>query len=62
MQDVKYTNLEKQKLINVFNIEENIAKKIQEFAYNSSYKETDRQTYQSMEGLIHNLNTMHSRA
>ena len=62
MQDVKYTNLEKQKLINVFNIEENIAKKIQEFAYYSSYKETDSQTYQSMEGLIHNLNTMHSRA
>ena len=36
--------------------------KIQEFAYREAYKETDKQTYQAMEGLIHNLNTMHSRA
>ena len=45
-----------------FNIDEELARKIQDFAYNNAYKETDRQTYQSMEGFIHNLNTMHSRA
>lgn len=34
----------------------------QEFAVRHSRKETDRATYQAMEALIHNLNTMHSRA
>lgn len=33
-----------------------------EFATTSAYKETDQETYQAMEALIHNLNTMHSRA
>ena len=61
-QDQNYTETENKKLIEVFNIDTNIANKIQQFAYNESYKETDRQTYQSMEGFIHNLNTMHSRA
>ncbi len=37
-------------------------KKIQNFAYKASVKETDRATYQAMEALIHNLNTMNSRA
>ncbi len=37
-------------------------KKIQSFAYKTSVKETDRATYQAMEALIHNLNTMNSRA
>lgn len=27
-----------------------------------SFEQTDRDTYQAMEGLVHNLNTMHSRA
>ena len=58
--DYKYT--ERKKLINEFNIDEELARKIQDFAYNNAYKETDRQTYQSMDGFIHNLNTMHSRA
>lgn len=35
---------------------------IQNFAYKCSIKETDRATYQAMEALIHNLNTMNSRA
>lgn len=30
--------------------------------YQDSYRETERETYQAMEALIHNLNTMHSRA
>ncbi|WP_302826438.1 anaerobic ribonucleoside triphosphate reductase [Anaerofustis stercorihominis] len=32
------------------------------FTKKSSLKETDKATYQAMEALIHNLNTMHSRA
>jgi ribonucleoside-triphosphate reductase len=38
------------------------AKKIQSFAVKNAEKETDRATYQAMEALIHNLNTMNSRA
>ncbi len=37
-------------------------RKCQEFAHYRAVKETDRATYQAMEALIHNLNTMHSRA
>ena len=36
--------------------------KAQRFAREQTLKETDRLTYQAMEALIHNLNTMHSRA
>lgn len=38
------------------------AKRAQTFALRESEKETERATYQAMEALIHNLNTMHSRA
>ncbi len=37
-------------------------KRAQAFAHYRAVKETDRATYQAMEALIHNLNTMHSRA
>ena len=37
-------------------------RKAQDFAHYRAVKETDRATYQAMEALIHNLNTMHSRA
>ena len=37
-------------------------KKASDFAYRCAQKETDRATYQAMEALVHNLNTMHSRA
>lgn len=37
-------------------------RKAQTFAHYRAVKETDRATYQAMEALIHNLNTMHSRA
>lgn len=43
-------------------IDDSIIDKVQKFALDSSYKETDRATYQAMEALIHNLNTMNSRA
>ena len=42
--------------------EEAEIQKAQEFAHYRAVKETDRATYQAMEALIHNLNTMHSRA
>jgi len=35
---------------------------IQRFAYKMAKKETIKKTYQAMEGFLHNLNTMHSRA
>ena len=38
------------------------AEKIQKFAVKNAEKETNRATYQAMEALIHNLNTMNSRA
>jgi anaerobic ribonucleoside-triphosphate reductase len=36
--------------------------KVQKLAYKYALKETRRATYQAMEALVHNLNTMHSRA
>lgn len=57
-----YLNLEKEKLIETFNIDEELANNMQNFAFEESYRETDKKTYQSMEAFIHNLNTMHSRA
>ncbi len=38
------------------------AEKICDFAFKFSETETERSTFQAMEALIHNLNTMHSRA
>ncbi len=39
-----------------------IIHKCQRFALSDAIKTTERETYQAMESLIHNLNTMHSRA
>lgn len=39
-----------------------LTEKIQEFTRRYAVKETDRSCYQAMEALVHNLNTMHSRA
>ena len=36
--------------------------KIQKFVLRNTKKETERATFQAMEALVHNLNTMHSRA
>ncbi|MBP3319957.1 MAG: anaerobic ribonucleoside triphosphate reductase [Ruminiclostridium sp.] len=49
-------------LMETYGVDEALARKCQEFAHYRAVKETDRATYQSMEALIHNLNTMHSRA
>ncbi|MGO0907826.1 anaerobic ribonucleoside triphosphate reductase [Clostridioides difficile] len=60
--DELYLNSEKEKLRETFNIDEELINNMQNFAFEESYKETDKKTYQSMEAFIHNLNTMHSRA
>lgn len=39
-----------------------VYQKAKVFAEKKSYEETDKDTYQAMEALLHNLNTMHSRA
>ena len=45
-----------------FGHDEATLRRCQRFAHSRAVKETDRATYQAMEALIHNLNTMHSRA
>ena len=42
--------------------DEKTALKAQKFAKKYATKETDKSTYQAMQALVHNLNTMHSRA
>lgn len=42
--------------------DDEVIAKTQKFAFETSVNETDRATYQAMEALIHNLNTMNSRA
>mgnify|MGYP000923683927 FL=1 len=56
-----YQNIGKQVLSRIVP-EESTVQRIQSFAAKNAEKETDRNTYQAMEALIHNLNTMHSRA
>lgn len=43
-------------------VDEDTVEKALDFAQKSSTEETDRRTYQAMEAVIHNLNSMHSRA
>ena len=43
-------------------VKEDVWKKVKEFAAAHAHEETEKATYQAMEALIHNLNTMHSRA
>lgn len=55
--------LEKEKEILLENgIDEEQVIKIQQFVLQQTYTEVDQETYQAMESLIHNLNTMNSRA
>ncbi|MBE5761738.1 MAG: anaerobic ribonucleoside triphosphate reductase [Clostridiales bacterium] len=46
----------------LFGITGDMLTRVKDFAYNTAMQETDKTTYQAMEALIHNLNTMHSRA
>ncbi|MEG0090333.1 MAG: anaerobic ribonucleoside-triphosphate reductase, partial [Oscillospiraceae bacterium] len=59
--DEQYTRLELEELKKLFSTDEN-AVKAQNFALKITEQETDKATFQAMEALIHNLNTMHSRA
>ena len=54
-------DIEKKYLLKYFD-DEKMIDKAQRFAIKRALSETDRSTYQAMEALIHNLNTMHSRA
>ena len=45
-----------------YNIDTALARKLVDRASQRAYKKTNRDTQQAMEGFVHNLNTMHSRA
>ena len=45
-----------------YNMDAALARKLVDRASVRAYKKTDRDTKQAMEGFVHNLNTMHSRA
>ena len=59
--DAAYAAAEKELAENI-GIDITLYEKIQTFAIKKSTEQTDRDTYQAMEALLHNLNTMHSRA
>ncbi len=56
-----FSEAEKTELIAITGSEA-IAEKVQKFTLKLTKKETNRATYQAMEALVHNLNTMNSRA
>lgn len=60
-QDGGYRAAEKSALASM-NLTEQEIEKAQSFATKHAYQETDRATFQAMEALVHNLNTMNSRA
>ncbi len=60
--DNGYQEYEAKALAAEFKVSDDDIKKAQDFAVKKAVAETDRATYQAMEALVHNLNTMHSRA
>lgn len=60
--DGDYLTLERAALMGRYGICEERAVLFQSFAHRRAESETDRATYQAMEALLHNLNTMESRA
>ena len=60
LEDKAYLNKEKEILSQY--LEDALIKKIQSYTMKESYEETDKETYQAMEALVHNLNTMNSRS
>lgn len=60
--DNGYQQAEKEYLLPLLGNDEKLVEKIQDFTAKMSVIETDRATYQAMEALVHNLNTMNSRA
>ena len=59
--DNGFAELERKELVNITGSEK-IADTVQNFTLKLTKKETNRATYQAMEALVHNLNTMNSRA
>ncbi|MCL1832834.1 MAG: anaerobic ribonucleoside triphosphate reductase, partial [Oscillospiraceae bacterium] len=57
-----YGDYEKPYLLELFGGDAALVDKVREFAVKLTEKETDRATFQAMEALVHNLNTMNSRA
>ena len=60
--DNDYQKLEAKELASKLKLSAEEIEKVQSFAVTKAAEETDRATYQAMEALVHNLNTMHSRA
>ena len=61
IEDHGYLKQEKE-ILEKYDIDLSTIEKIQNFTVKETYNETDQETYQAMESLIHNLNTMNSRA
>lgn len=61
-EDDAYLLAERARLMRAYALTEEAAVTYQAFARRRAEKETDRATYQAMEALLHNLNTMQSRA
>lgn len=59
--DPRYYEAEKKQLSEIVHDEKQI-ERIQDFVIKHTFEETDKACYQAMEALIHNLNSMHSRA
>ncbi len=59
--DDEYIQLEGKLLVDLLG-NKPLVQKAQSFTKSKALKEISRETYQAMEALIHNLNTMHSRA
>ncbi|MGI6182815.1 MAG: anaerobic ribonucleoside triphosphate reductase [Candidatus Fimadaptatus sp.] len=57
----QYEALERERIIEM-GMPESEVDRVLKYVCKRAYSETDRRTYQAMEALIHNLNTMHSRA
>ncbi len=54
--------LKEERKVLLKDFDEKTVNKIQEFVVKYTEKEVEKSTYQAMEGFVHNLNTMHSRA
>ncbi len=59
-------NIEKESLVNLIKeiakLDEYVSHEIAKKAYKNALEQTEKETYQAMESLVHNLNTMNSRA
>ena len=60
--EAEYLEQEAKRLVAEEGLDASMVEKSQKFAVKEALRETDRATFQAMEALVHNLNTMHSRA